>query len=129
MQAGRKIAGIYNWSDGKTKLPYLSSYEKDFFRFLDEELHWPASDIIAPSPHVYYYDYQGKQHFYMPDAFIPSMNLEVEIKDDGSATRSQESREKDIIKDELMKSMKNLFNYIKIVNKDYTGFKELLKED
>lgn len=129
MQAGRKIAGIYNWSDGKTKLPYLSSYERDFFRFLDEELHWPASDIIAPSPHVYYYDYQGKQHFYMPDAFIPSMNLEVEIKDDGSATRSQESREKDIIKDELMKSMKNLFNYIKIVNKDYTGFKDLLKED
>ena len=34
----------------------------------------------------------------MPDAFIPSMNLEVEIKDDGSALNiNAESREKDKI--------------------------------
>jgi len=130
MQQGRRIAGIYNWSDGKTKVPYLSSYEKDFFRFLDEELNWPASDLIAPSPHTYEYEYQGKKHFYMPDAFIPSMNLEVEIKDDGSALNiSADSREKDKIKDELMRSLSNLFNYIKIVNKDYTGFKNLIKKE
>lgn len=130
MQQGRRIAGIYNWSDGKTKVPYLSSYEKDFFRFLDEELNWPASDLIAPSPHTYEYEYQGKKHFYMPDAFIPSMNLEIEIKDDGSALNiSSESREKDKIKDELMRSLSNLFNYIKIINKDYTGFKNLIKKE
>lgn len=128
MQAGRRIAGIYNWSDNKTKLPFLSSYEKDFFQFLDITLQWPASDIIAPSPHVYTYQYEGKQHFYMPDAFIPSMNLEIEIKDDGSAMRSKESREKDVIKDELMKSLSNMFNYIRIVNKDYTKFTELIRE-
>ncbi len=80
MQAGRKIAGIYNWSDGKTKLPYLSSYELHFLKFLDLELHWPASDIMAPSPHTYSYEYEGKSHYYMPDFFIPSMNLEIEIK-------------------------------------------------
>lgn len=130
MQAGRKIAGIYNWSDGKTKIPYLSSYELDFFKYLDAK-HWPASDIQAPSPHTYSYEYQGKSHFYMPDAFIPSLNLEVEIKDDGSAKNiNQESREKDVIKDNLMKSCTNLFNYIKIVNKDYSGFEEIItKED
>ena len=66
----------------------------------------------------------------MPDFFIPSINLEVEIKDDGSALNiNQESREKDKIKDELMKSLSNLINYIKIVNKDYTKFEELIKED
>lgn len=130
MQAGRRIAGIYNWSDNKTKIPYLSSYELDFFRYLDNELHWPPSDLIAPSPHTYEYEYQGKTHFYMPDAFIPSLNLEVEIKDDGSAKNiSQESREKDKIKDELMKSCSNLFNYIKIVNKNYAGFEEIIKEE
>lgn len=130
MQAGRRIAGIYNWSDNKTKVPYLSSYEADFFRYLDIELHWPASDLIAPSPHIYSYEYQDKQHFYMPDAFIPSLNLEIEIKDDGSAKNiNVESREKDKIKDDLMKSCSNLFDYIRIVNKDYTGFEEIIKED
>ena len=130
MQQGRRIAGIYNWSDGKTKLPYLSSYEMDFFKYLDITLKWPVSDIIAPSPHTYQYEYNGKEHFYMPDAFIPSLNLEIEIKDDGSAKNiNQESREKDKIKDELMKSCSNLFNYIKIVNKDYRNFEELIKRE
>lgn len=130
MQAGRRIAGIYQWSDGKTKFQYLSSYEADFLRYLDQELKWPASDIICPSPHTYSYEYKGKSHFYMPDAFIPSLNLEVEIKDDGSAKNiNQESREKDKIKDELMKSLSNIFNYIKIVNKDYTRFNEIIKEE
>lgn len=126
MQMARRIAGIYNWSDNKTKIPYLSSFERDFFRMLDIELNWPASDIIAPSPHTYYYEYAGKQHFYMPDAFIPSMNLEVEIKDDGSARRSQESREKDVIKDQLMRSLSAHINYIRIVNKDYSEFNKLI---
>lgn len=130
MQAGRRIAGVYTWSDGKSKFQYLSSYEADFLRYLDVQLHWPASDIIAPSPHTYGYEYKGKSHFYMPDFFIPSMNLEVEIKDDGSAKNiNYESREKDKLKDELMKSLSNIFNYIKIVNKDYTKFQELIKEE
>ena len=37
--------------------------------------------------------------------------------------------EKDKIKDDLMKSLHNLFNYIKIVNKDYSGFNNLIKEE
>ena len=130
MQQGRRISGVYNWSDGKTKIPYLSSYEKDFFRHLDEDLHWPASDIIAPSPHTYTYEYKGKEHFYMPDAFIPTLNLEVEIKDDGSALNiNKESREKDVIKDDLMRSCSNLFNYIKIINKKYVEFDEMVKKE
>ena len=54
------------------------------------------------------------------------MNLEVEIKDDGSARRSDESRAKDEIKDNLMKSLSGHVNYIRIVNKDYTEFKKLI---
>lgn len=130
MQAGRKIAGVYTWSDKKAQFSYLSSYELDFLKFLDNDLHWPSSDLISPSPHTYKYEYQGKSHFYMPDFFIPSLNLEIEIKDDGSALNiNKESREKDVIKDNLMKSMYNLVSYIKIVNKNYTKFIELIKED
>jgi hypothetical protein len=130
MQQGRRIAGVYTWSNGKDKFNYLSSYELDFLKYLDEQLHWVPSDIIAPSPHIYTYEYKEKSHYYMPDFFIPSMNLEVEIKDDGSAKNiNQESREKDVIKDNLLKSLSNIVNYIKIVNKDYTKFIELVKEE
>jgi hypothetical protein len=130
MQQGRRIAGVYTWSNGKDKFNYLSSYELDFLKYLDEQLHWIPSDIIAPSPHIYTYQYKDKSHYYMPDFFIPSMNLEVEIKDDGSALNiNQESREKDVIKDNLLKSLNTVVNYIKIVNKDYTKFIELIKEE
>lgn len=130
MQQGRRIAGTYTWSDGKTEFSYLSSYESDFLKYLDITLNWPASDLIAPSPHTYEYEYDGKKHFYMPDFFIPSVNLEIEIKDDGSALNiNKESREKDKIKDQLMKSMSHMFNYIKIINKDYTDFNQLIKEE
>lgn len=130
MQQGRKIAGSYTWSDGKTKLPYLSSYEEDFFKHLDRDLHWPASDIVAPSPHNYAYEYNGKKHVYIPDAFIPSLNLEIEIKSSARHDKQNpESREKEDIKDQLMKSCSNLFNYIMILDKDYTEFNKLIQKD
>lgn len=129
MLANRRIAGVYTWSDKKSQFGYVSSYELHFLKYLDETLHWPASDLMAPSPHTYMYEYKDKQHFYIPDFFIPSLNLEIEIKDDGSARNiNAESREKDIIKDSTMKSLSNIINYIKIVNKDYTKFEELVKK-
>lgn len=130
MQAGRKIGGLYAWSDGKTKFQYLSSYELHFLKFLDEELHWPASDLFSPSPHTYVYEYEKKEHYYMPDFFIPSLNCEVEIKsDDRMYKQNQESKEKDILKDAMMKSLSNTINYIRILDKDYSGFLELIKEE
>lgn len=129
MQAGRKIAGTYLWSDRKSKFFYLSSYELHFLKYLDLELHWPASDLFSPSPHTYNYEYKEKSHFYMPDFFIPSLSLEIEIKDDGSARNiNQESREKDKIKEDLMRSISNIVNFIKIVNKDYTDFEKIIKK-
>lgn len=118
------------WSDNKTTIPYLSSYEKDFFQHLDIDLHWPVSDLIAPSPHTYVYEYQGKKHFYMPDAFIPSLNTEIEIK---SSVRVEyhdpDAKEKDKLKDELMKSLSNHINYLKILDKKYDEFHALIKEE
>lgn len=130
MLENRRISGIYNWSDGKTKLQYVSSYEMDFFRHLDQDLHWPSSDIISPSPHTYTYEYDGKQHFYIPDAFIPSLNCEIEIKSKDRMDRQNPiSKAKEIEKDKLMKSCSNLFNYIIIFDKDYTEFNKLIQKD
>ena len=130
MLQNRKISGVYQWSDGVTKLPYVGSYEKDFFRHLDMDLHWPAGDIVAPSPHTYTYSYNGKDHFYIPDAFIPSLNCEIELK---STVRQEkqnpESYDKEKLKDELMKSCSNLINYLKIDNRDYTNFDALIQKE
>lgn len=130
MQQGRKIAGKYAWSDGKTYIPYLSSYELDFFKHLDVDLNWPVSDLVAPSPHTYVYEYEGKKHFYMPDAFIPSLNLEVELK---SSVRvdfhDPKAKEKDKIKFDLMNSLSNIINFILILDKNYDKFHEIIKEE
>ena len=129
MLAARKISGTYLWSDRSARIGYTGSYELHFLQYLDKTLKWKSSDILSPSPHTYMYKYQDKDCFYIPDFFIPSLSLEVEIKDDGSAKNiNQDSRNKDKIKDALMKSTENYFNYIRIVNKNYSKFIELLKE-
>ena len=118
MLAARRISGVYTWSDGKTKFQYTGSYELDFLKHLDLEL---------PSPHLFTYTYNDKEHFYIPDAFLPSRNMQVEIKDGGAAKNiGAETREKERLKDELMKSCSNLYNYIKIEAKDYTKFDEII---
>jgi len=130
MLASRSISGEYKWSDGSAKFTYTGSFEEDFLKFLDTQLHWPSSDVMAPSPHTYQYEYGAKTHFYIPDAYIPSLNLEVEIKDDGSALNiNPESRAKDKIKDNLMKTNENNVNYIKIINKRYDEFLQWIRGD
>lgn len=132
MLANRKISGVYSWSDNPMiKIPYTGSYEKAFLEFLDMDLHFDPKDIISPSPHTYYYDYNGEKHFYFPDFFIPSLNLEVEIKDGGSNPNTHHKiqdvdKVKERLKDAVMKSNKNTFNYIKIEDKNHFKFLQFL---
>ena len=108
MLARRKISGVYRWSD---------------------RIHFDPIDIMAPSPHTYYYEYEGRRHFYIPDFFIPSLNLEIEIKDGGDNVNKHPKiqavdKVKEKLKDELM--MKNQFNYLKITNKNNDKFLKYL---
>lgn len=134
---GRKNSGTYVFEDEETgkkyKVMYDSSYGKDFFEMLDLFLNWDGSDIIAPSPHTYYYEYEGKKHFYIPDAYSTSLNLEIELKDGGDNPNKHPKiqavdKVKEQKKDEVMKSLKGQVNYIKICNKDYSEFFALLSE-
>lgn len=134
---GRKNSGTYVFEDEETgkkyKVMYDSSYGKDFFEMLDLFLGWDGSDIIAPSPHTYYYEYEGKKHFYIPDAYSTSLNLEIEWKDGGDNPNKHPKiqavdKVKEQKKDEVMESLKGQVNYIKICNKDYSGFFALLSE-
>ena len=44
MLLNRRISGRYEWRDG-TEFGYVGSYEKDFLRFMDQELNWVSSDM------------------------------------------------------------------------------------
>jgi hypothetical protein len=129
MLANRSISGKYKWSDGK-EIPYTGSYELDFLKFLDLFMNFDSSDIMSPSPHTYYYLYEGEEKFYIPDFFIPSLSLEIEIKDGGDNPNKHHKiqevdKVKERLKDQVMMSQKE-FNYIKIVNKNYDPFFEFL---
>lgn len=123
MLANRKISGTYIWSDRRTVFTYTGSYEKSFLEFMDTVLEWTTTDLIMPSPHVYTYMYDGATHMYIPDAFIPTLDLEIEIKDGGDNPNMHHKiveidKEKERLKDAVLISKAVPFNYLKIVNKN-----------
>lgn len=135
MLANKKNSGKYKFRDGG-EIEYVSSYELHFLKFLDTEMNYKSSDILGPSPHTYYYDYKNpndREHegrkFYIPDYYIPSLNLEIEIKQNTSTHPKiiKIDKVKEKFKDELMASNKEV-NYIKIVDKKYDEFKKLLED-
>lgn len=132
---GRKNSGTYIFEDEYTgkkyKAMYDSSYGKDFLEMIDTFLNWDGADIIAPSPNTYWYEYEGKKHFYIPDVYSTSLNLEIELKDGGDNPNNHPKiqavdKVKEEKKDAVMESLKDQVNYIKICNKDYTEFFALL---
>ena len=132
MLANRSISGTYTWSDGKHETTYTGSYELDFLKTLDGFFDWDPEDISMPSPHTYTYKYEGEDKFYIPDVFIHSLDLEIEIKDGGDNPNNHHKiqdvdKEKERLKDEVMCSQKAV-HYIKITNKNYENFFRFLKE-
>lgn len=128
MLARRKISGEYLWSDHVHTSTYTGTYEKSFLEFLDLILGFDPEDVMSPSPHTYYYMYEGTKHFYIPDFFIPSLRLEIEIKE-GTNNHPKNiavDRVKESLKDEVMRSTASSFNYLKIREKDNKRFFEFL---
>lgn len=130
----RKISGQYKMSDGGL-IGYTGSYEKKFLEMLDAMFDWPSADIIGPSPHTYYYEYNNEkdpdtQHakkFYIPDFFIPSLNLEVEIEQ----TTSGNKKMMDVyaVKKEQKKAImekNNHVNFVTVSDNNFTPFFDFL---
>lgn len=132
MLASRSISGKYEWSDGTFKT-YTGTYEKDFAQMLDVFMNFDSDDVEMPSPHTYEYIYQGEKKFYIPDAYIYSLNLEIEIKESDNMHHKIQAvdRVKEKLKDDVLLSQKNV-HYIKILDKKYDDFFKYLmkrKED
>lgn len=120
----RKISGTYVWADG-SKTKYNSSYEKDFIEFMETFFpDFKPSDLMAPAPQIFEYTFEGKQHFYIPDFYITSLDLIIEIK----AGDNKHYRERDLGKEEAKDSVvgKSNHNYIKILDKEYDEFYNLI---
>lgn len=125
MLAHRHISGEYTWTDG-TKKTYTGTYELDFLKFLDAFMNFESDDVFSPSPHTYFYEYEGEKKFYIPDVWIPSLNLEIEIKEsDNKHPHMQVDRKKEELKDAMMNGFKTI-DYLKIVDKKYDIFFDYL---
>lgn len=125
----KRTSGTYIWStDTKKEYPqhYASQVEKSFLEMLDAFLNLDPSDVESPSPHTYIYKYDGKEHQYIPDHYIRSLNLEIEIKEPEDNQNMHPKiqavdKVKEKIKDELMESI-DAVNYIKINGTNYSRF-------
>jgi uncharacterized protein YlaI len=140
MLKNRKISGIFTFKDGG-KVEYVGSYEKDFLEMLDSFMSFPSGDILGPSPHVYYYmdsspdydentgDIRSVKRMYIPDFYMPALNLEIEIKQNTNKHPKllAVDKVKELEKDKMMNDLKSA-EYIKIVDKDYGAFFNFIVE-
>lgn len=129
MLMNRSISGVYNFK-GVDK-PYVGSYELDFLKTMDLFFDWDPYDIVSPSPHTYYYVYEGEKHFYIPDFYIMSLGLEIEVKDGGDNPNMHHKiqdvdKEKEKLKDKVMHTQK-INHYIKLTNKNYYNLFEFFR--
>ena len=112
------------WDD-EHKFRIIGTYEEDFLKKL-RSLGWSPNDVIAPSPNNYWYTWKdGTLHLYIPDFYIPSLSLEVEIKEsDNHHPRMEHAREIERLKDQRLKAeeKKTNIHYIKIVDTNYDEF-------
>jgi hypothetical protein len=118
MLANRKISGKYTMSDGK-EVTYTGEYEKHFLETMDHILQWPASDLFIPAPQVIAYDNPKtkKKSFYIPDAYISSLNLIVEIK--AEENMHYRARDIDIEKAKDKATITAKYNFVKVSDKNY----------
>jgi len=125
MLSHRKISGVYKWDDG-TETVYTGSYEKNFLQFLDVGYHWESpSDIMAPAPMIIpYVDKDGASRFHIPDFYIQSLNLIVNIKSKTNMGYRLRDIENEELEDKAIQA--TTYNYIKIYDNDFKDFTKVM---
>ena len=94
-----------------TDIWYQGSYELDFLeKFYDICLNIQRASSIK-------YKFNGKNRVYHPDFYIPSLNLVIECKN-----KYLLKRDKDIIEAKEKATITSGFNYVMILDKDYSNF-------
>lgn len=132
MLSNRKISGKHKFQDG-VQVGYVGSYELEFLKFLDYMYNIKGADVISPAPQVIKYKYNNRESFYIPDFYIPSLNLIVEVKDGGKNPNMHHKirsvdKKKELIKDSALVNHPS-YHYIKIEGKDYATFIDFIQND
>jgi len=123
MLSKRKISGEYEWSDGKTKIPYVGSYERKFLEFMDIFIGINPMYIHAPSPFHFEYEFEGETLTTTQDYYIDILDLIVEIKHGGDNPNNHHKIQavdvkKDKAKEDAIKK-NTTHNFIKIVDNKF----------
>lgn len=126
MLANRSISGKFKFPDN-VEITYVGKYELDFLQYLVDKYNFNSTDIMDCPPSLYlkYMDiYTNKERYYIPDFYFPKYNLVVEIKD--GSKFPVDSKAKAALKEQAVIKA-NKFNYIKVVDKDYTDFDQFIE--
>lgn len=128
MMKGRSLSGVYTWSDG-TKFDYFGEYEKDLLVFEDIFLNLDSKSIAMPSNKIVNYEYEDKIHSYIPDQYIPELNLLIEVKygDDNTHHYTKREAPKNEAKWKHIKDNTN-YNFIILRDKEYSPLLEILSD-
>ncbi|MFA5152836.1 MAG: hypothetical protein WC554_09775 [Clostridia bacterium] len=99
-----------------TTVWYQGSFEHDFLN----EYYDMFSNEIKRGPTIKYF-FENSWHNYYSDFIIPSLNLVIEIKNSHLA-----EVDKEVIEAKKQGTLANDYNYIMIVNMNYSEFNDLL---
>lgn len=110
LKSGYKIKKYKN-----TDIYYQGTYEKDFLDNYYDKINIKRAKKIK-------YIFDNKEHIYYPDFYIEELNLIIEIK---SSKWYYEHKDKNIEKEKACKNQK--YNYLLIIDKNYTVFDKLIK--
>lgn len=121
MLANRSISGKFVWDNGE-ETTYTGSYEKQFLEFLSLTYDWEnPSDIMAPAPMIIdYVNSKGEKRFHIPDFYIQSLNLIINIKSSTNMGYRLRDIEDEQLEDAAIK--KTSYNYIKIYDNKFQNF-------
>ena len=100
-----------------TDLYYQGTFELDFL----ENHHKRFKDVISRAPSIKY-TFNNVQHVHHPDFYIKTLNLIIECKNSYLY-----KRDKDVILAKKNAAIARGYNYIIIIDKDYTEFNKIIE--
>lgn len=113
---------------GNYKFNAVGNFEVDFLDFMFHILKCNPADLIE-CPFNIEYEFGGVKRIYMPDFYIPSLNLVIEIKSTKSAYADRDKEFEEAKRKAGTDYMrKKGGHYFYLADKDYRGLLEYLKK-
>ena len=124
MLGNRSISIDYKWNNGDiTRVN--SKLEEKFLEFIESTYRFNSKCFDEP-PTIYYKLDQGVSAFYLPDFYVPTLNLIIEIKGSNPHYQERDSH-KEALKAKYTKS--EGFNFIQINDENYIEFNKFFIEN